>query len=165
MNSVFLLTGGNIGNRIKNLESAATKIEKEVGKILQSSSVYETAAWGVTDQQAFLNQVLEVETTLTPQDLLSVILSIEKQLGRERLQRFGPRTIDIDILFYNDEIISTETLSVPHPEMQNRRFVLVPLNEIAETIIHPILNKPVNQLLQECKDELEVSIYSVPNRS
>ena len=156
MNNVFLLTGGNIGDRLQYLQSAANEIEGQAGMIVQKSSIYETAAWGNTDQQPFLNQVLEINTNLTAERLLVTILDIEKTLGRERFERMGPRTIDIDIIFYSDQITSTATLQVPHPQLQNRRFVLTPLNEVASEFIHPHLKKSVSQLLAECSDSLEV---------
>ena len=161
MNEVYLLTGGNIGNRLEYLSRAKEQIEKRCGSILKESSVYETAAWGKEDQGAFLNQVLKIETTLQPGELLKTILEIEEYLGRKRELKYGPRTIDIDILFFNGEIINHEGLKIPHPQMQNRRFVLVPLNEIAPGKIHPVFQKPVSQLLDECPDLLEVKKFKI----
>lgn len=161
MNETYLLTGGNIGNRLDYLLKAKTEIEKRCGHILQQSSTYETAAWGMEDQEAFLNQVLKIETNLQPENLLKTILQIEEELGRKRQLKYGPRTIDIDILFFNGEIINHEGLKIPHPQMQNRRFVLVPLNEIAPGKIHPVFQKPVSQLLDECPDLLEVKKFKI----
>src|SRR5438067_2477725 len=123
MNYVYLLTGGNIGDRILNLQKAKRQIETQVGTVLKQSTLYETAAWGVTDQNAFLNQVLLVATSIAPEELLSTLLNIEQQLGRKRIEKMGPRTIDIDILFYNSDIISSPSLTVPHAQVANRRFV------------------------------------------
>jgi len=160
MNDIYLLTGGNVGDRLSNLQKASDLIEKQVGQVLKQSLIYETAAWGLTEQASFLNQVLCVQSLLEPEELLTTILQIEQQLGRTRHIKMGPRTIDIDILFYNNEVISTPRLTVPHPEMANRRFVLTPLNEISPDFIHPVLGKTVAQLLQHCPDQLEVNIYT-----
>ena len=160
MNEVYLLTGGNIGNRLEYLSKAKEQIEKRCGSILKESSVYETAAWGKEDQGAFLNQVLKIETTLQPGELLKTILEIEEYLGRKRELKYGPRTIDIDILFFSNDIISQHSLKVPHPQMQNRRFVLAPLNEIAPDKIHPSLYKTISQLLAECPDPLAVNKFN-----
>jgi 2-amino-4-hydroxy-6-hydroxymethyldihydropteridine diphosphokinase len=160
MNDAYLLTGGNIGNRLVSLQQACMKIEKQAGIVLQKSAVYETAAWGVTDQDLFLNQVLLVSTSLPPEELLHTLLHIEQELGRKRIVKMGPRIIDIDILFYNNEIISTPVLTVPHPQIANRRFVLTPLNEIAPCFVHPVLQKTIAELLEICPDELEVKKYS-----
>jgi 2-amino-4-hydroxy-6-hydroxymethyldihydropteridine diphosphokinase len=159
MNDIYLLTGGNIGERFSYLQRANENIEALVGKIVRKSSVYETAPWGFTNQQSFLNQVLCVNTQLDPQQLLHAILEIEIQLGRKRIEKMGPRVIDIDILFYNNLVISSNELIIPHPRIAERRFVLTPLNEIAPNFIHPVYNKTVNALLQECKDLLEVNLY------
>jgi 2-amino-4-hydroxy-6-hydroxymethyldihydropteridine diphosphokinase len=160
MNDAYLLTGGNIGNRLVSLQQACMKIEKQAGIVLQKSAVYETAAWGVTDQNLFLNQVLLVSTSLPPEELLHTLLHIEQELGRKRIVKMGPRIIDIDILFYNNEIISTPVLTVPHPQIANRRFVLTPLNEIAPCFVHPGLQKTIAELLEICPDNLEVKKYS-----
>jgi 2-amino-4-hydroxy-6-hydroxymethyldihydropteridine diphosphokinase len=159
MNNVYLLIGGNMGDRPKNLSESTSWIEKEVGAIVKKSSIYETAAWGVTEQPSFLNQVLFVSTKLPPEDVLKTILSIEEKMGRKRVEKMGPRTIDIDILFYNNEIISLPNLSIPHPHIANRRFVLEPLAEIAPSFVHPVLQKNVAELLKVCPDTLEVNIF------
>lgn len=160
MNEVYLLTGGNMGNRLVNLQQASRKIKKQAGIVLKKSEVYETAAWGLTDQNPFLNQVLLVSTSLPPEELLQTLLRIEQELGRKRILKMGPRIIDIDILFYNNEIIATPGLTVPHPQIANRRFVLTPLNEIAPGFVHPGLQKTIKELLEICPDKLEVKKYT-----
>jgi 2-amino-4-hydroxy-6-hydroxymethyldihydropteridine diphosphokinase len=157
MNNVYLLIGGNVGDRRGNLRQAVTAIDESCGgHVVRQSAIYETAAWGKTDQQAFLNQALLLSTSFTPTHLLQQILQTEVLLGRIRQERYGPRIIDIDILFFNDDIINDPALTVPHPEVQNRRFALTPLQEIAPGLVHPVLKKSVDQLLQECPDMLEV---------
>lgn len=156
MNKAYLLIGGNTGNRRKNLEEAVNNIEKDCGKLISISLLYETAAWGKTDQSAFLNQALLIETTLTAAQLLHSVLSIETKMGRFRKERYGPRMIDIDILFYNNDIINEPALVIPHPALPQRRFALEPLCEIAPGYMHPVLQKTVKVLLNECSDLLQV---------
>jgi 2-amino-4-hydroxy-6-hydroxymethyldihydropteridine diphosphokinase len=158
MNNVYLLTGGNLGDRLLNLQKALMLVDEMAGAVVQKSSIYETAAWGVTNQPSFLNQVLLCITQFTAEQLLQTILLIERQLGRERAEKMGPRIIDIDILFYNDAVIDLAGLKVPHPEIANRRFVLEPLNEIAPDYIHPVLKKSIAYLLKDCPDPLEVKV-------
>jgi 2-amino-4-hydroxy-6-hydroxymethyldihydropteridine diphosphokinase len=160
MNEIFLLTGGNLGDRLEYLQKAYKLIESKVGTVLEKSSIYETAPWGYSEQQAFLNQVLCITTTLQPMELLQQLLCIELEMGRQRLEKMGPRVIDIDILFYGNQIISTPDLMVPHPRISERRFVLTPLGEIAPGFIHPVLKKTINELLEICSDQLEVKIYT-----
>ena len=159
-NKAYLLIGGNIGDRLVALSKARAAIEENCGKIIKESSVYETAAWGNEDQAAFLNQAVEIETDHAPEELLKNILQSEEALGRKRELQYGPRIIDIDILFFNDDVIQHDGLKIPHPRMQYRRFVLVPLNEIAPELIHPVLQKSVNALLQECTDPLAVNKFN-----
>jgi 2-amino-4-hydroxy-6-hydroxymethyldihydropteridine diphosphokinase len=159
MNKVFLLIGGNIGDRLQNLHQAIALLSATCGPVIQQSAVYETAAWGKTDQAAFLNQALLLTTSLMPQELITTILSVEEQLGRRRMEKNGPRVIDIDIIFYNDLVMDEPHLTIPHPQLQNRRFVLVPLVEIAPELVHPVLHKTLTELLAECKDELGVAIF------
>jgi len=156
MNSVYLLIGGNLGKRIENLVVAKSFIEKDIGKIIKASSVYETAAWGITEQPDFLNQVLLIKTKLAAEKMMGLIHFIENKMGRIRSQKNASRTIDIDILFFNDEIINRTNLIIPHPEIQNRRFVLVPLNEIASGLIHPVFKQSIKNLLSTTNDKLEV---------
>ncbi len=145
-----------MGNTKAYLLQAQDHIERSIGTIKKSSSFYSTAAWGDNDQADFLNQVLEIETKLSSAELIWDTLKIETAMGRTRTFKNAARTIDIDILFFNNEIIKTKNLTVPHPEIQNRRFVLVPLVEIAATFMHPLLQKTVKKLLKECLDELNV---------
>jgi 2-amino-4-hydroxy-6-hydroxymethyldihydropteridine diphosphokinase len=157
MNQTYLLIGGNVGNRHQNLQKASELIASQAGKLVQRSAIYETEAWGKEDQPAFLNQVLLVETDKAPQALLQIILDIEQQMGRTRMEKYGPRTIDIDILLFNDVSLDTGELVIPHPQMHLRRFVLAPLAEIAAQLIHPVLKKSIDELLLECPDKLAVN--------
>lgn len=156
MNNVYLLIGGNMGNRQQYLREAKLLLAKHCGQPVKHSSVYETAAWGNTNQPSFLNEVLLLQTTLPPDDLMKKILEIEESMGRERKNKWDPRTIDIDILFYNDRLYKSSNVIIPHPEIQNRRFVLEPMNELNGNFIHPGLNRSIHQLLTECPDQLQV---------
>jgi 2-amino-4-hydroxy-6-hydroxymethyldihydropteridine diphosphokinase len=156
MNKAFLLTGGNIGDRKQNLARAKELISEHAGTVAAASSLYETAAWGNTEQPAFLNQALEVHTSLNARQLLRKILKIEKQMGRVRKEKYGPRIIDIDMLLFNAEKTNYPFLKLPHPEMHNRRFALLPLAEIAGDIIHPEFKKSIDELLHDCTDKLPV---------
>lgn len=156
MNYAYLLTGGNIGQREEQLAHAAKLLEERCGAVIDRSPIYETAPWGKTDQSNFLNQALVVETSLNARQLLHEILYIENLMGRDRKEKFGPRVIDIDIIFFNHQIINEPGLTLPHPEMTKRRFVLAPLNDVIPAYIHPVLYKTVHQLLLECPDTLPV---------
>jgi 2-amino-4-hydroxy-6-hydroxymethyldihydropteridine diphosphokinase len=160
MNVAFLLIGGNIGDREKNLETAKSLIQLYCGKVTKSSSLYQTAPWGKTNQPAFLNQALQIETRLTAEELMHQILAIEKMMGRERTEKYGPRIIDIDILLFDNTQYDSSFLKIPHPEMHNRLFALIPLAEIAPTMHHPVLKKSISQLLTETPDKLEVKKYT-----
>jgi 2-amino-4-hydroxy-6-hydroxymethyldihydropteridine diphosphokinase len=157
MNKAYLLTGGNMGNREKNLATAKKLITERAGKVTRASALYETAAWGKTDQPSFYNQALEVETSILPKDLLKLLLEIEMKLGRQRDEKYCPRTIDIDILLYGDQICNDPQLRIPHPELQNRRFALTPLAEIGPGLVHPVFKKSITELLAICTDTLEVT--------
>jgi len=155
-NQVFISLGTNLGDRIQNLKKAVQSIEASLGEIIRQSSLYETKPWGKSDQPDFLNQVVLVLTDKIPQTCLNTLSSIERQLGRTREEKWGARIIDLDLLYVNDQIINTETLILPHPGIPQRRFVLVPMTEIAPDFIHPLLLKNQKQLLEECMDTLKV---------
>ena len=158
-NKVFLHTGTNLGNKLANLERAVELIGKKIGSISQASLIYHTKAWGITDQPDFLNQALEVQTTLNPFELLEAIHYIEQKMGRKREIKWGERLIDIDILFYSNQIINTEHLTIPHPYLHYRNFVLVPMLEIAPSLEHPILRMTIAELCSNSEDELQVEAF------
>jgi len=158
MNRVYISLGSNRGKREENLQRSIELLNEKAGKVVQRSSVYETEPWQMTDSTNFLNQVVLLETALNADTLMDTILGIESALGRIRIaERYEPRTIDIDILFFNNDVLETEKVTVPHPHLHQRRFVLNPLSELAPGFIHPVLQKSMEQLLQECGDSLEVS--------
>ncbi|HEX6223621.1 MAG TPA: 2-amino-4-hydroxy-6-hydroxymethyldihydropteridine diphosphokinase [Chryseolinea sp.] len=152
----FLLLGSNLGDRKKNLSVAAKAIGTSVGPVLISSSIYQTGAWGKTDQPDFLNQALKVQTVLSPENVLANILKIEQSMGRTREVHWGERIIDIDILLYGTLTMSSPSLTIPHPQLQNRRFALAPLAEIAGEVIHPTLDLTIQSMLTRCVDKLDV---------
>jgi 2-amino-4-hydroxy-6-hydroxymethyldihydropteridine diphosphokinase len=156
-NTVFLITGGNIGDRRANLETAAKLIAERIGPIDKSSKIYETEAWGITDQTAFYNQVLVVKTTMSARKVLGSLLEIEEEMGRKRTIKNAARVIDIDILFFNDDTVNEQNLQIPHPHIADRRFVLLPLMEVDAEKIHPVLKKSMRQLLAITSDQLEVT--------
>lgn len=156
MHTAYLLIGGNMGNRAAYLEQAINYIRKDCGDILLQSAIYETAAWGVTDQPAFYNQALAIHTRFEPEVLMKQLLAIEETMGRKRVQKMGPRIIDLDILLIDDLVVSTGLLTLPHPALPLRRFALLPLAEIAPTLVHPVLQKTITRLLLECTDRLDV---------
>ena len=145
-----------MGNSLAQLKKAKSLIYKQVGKVSRSSAFYSTAAWGNTDQPDFLNQVVVISTKLNPELVLAQILLIEKSMGRIRTVKNAPRIIDIDILFYEKDIINLNDLIVPHPLIQERKFVLTPLNELSPNFIHPVFKKNIHELLKNCKDNLPV---------
>ena len=156
MNNAYLLLSSNQQNPQKQLLLAQKFIKKKMGYCKRKSAIYQTAAWGNTRQPDFLNQVLMVHTKLTALQTMQTILSIEKSMGRIRTKKNAPRIIDIDILFFNKEIINLKKLTLPHPQLQNRNFVLTPLNELAPQLKHPVLQKSIHQLLRICPDKLDV---------
>lgn len=155
---VYLLLGTNIGSRFANLQIACAHLQKRIGNIKKRSPVYNTKPWGLSDQPDFLNQALMIETTLSPEKLLDALQEIEQEMGMHKERKWGERLIDLDILFYNDDIVESERLQIPHALMSERRFVLMPLNDIASGLLHPVLNQKISQLLKSCKDPLQVMI-------
>ena len=155
--NIFLLLGSNLGKPTENLVSAKRLIAHRIGPLGRESSVYRSAPWGNVNQPEFLNQVIVAKTMLSPSESLRVVLEIELLMGRVRQVKWGPRLIDIDILFYDDQIVQSDDLTIPHPAMHQRRFTLTPLAEIAPQLMHPVLNKTMLQLLAECDDELTVT--------
>jgi 2-amino-4-hydroxy-6-hydroxymethyldihydropteridine diphosphokinase len=153
MNKAYLLIGGNMGDRLVNLKEVINQLNDTAGSIEQASSIYETAPWGNTQQPAFLNQALLLSTSYNANELLKIALSIEAKMGRIRSIPLGPRIMDIDIIYFNNEIIKTKQLTIPHPHLSKRNFVLIPLVEIAPHYIHPLLNKKNSILLAESTDE------------
>ncbi|ABS35268.1 2-amino-4-hydroxy-6-hydroxymethyldihydropteridine diphosphokinase [Clostridium botulinum] len=151
MHTVYVAFGSNIGEKESYIKRALEKIEERGMEIIKVSSIYETEPYGVLDQDSFLNGVVKIETNLTPEDLIGELLNIEKQLNRVRERRWGPRTIDLDIIFYDDLIINEKDLVIPHKDMENREFVLKPLCDIDENFIHPVLKKSVRELYDELK--------------
>jgi len=156
MHTAILITGSNEGNREELLKQGREQLAAEAGQVIRQSGIYETASWGREDLPPHLNQVLVLQTSFDPFTLLHCIHHIENNLGRNRQERWGQRTIDIDILFFDQEIIYQDQLQIPHPRIQERRFVLIPLAEIAPDLIHPKLQKSVATMLLECKDSLAV---------
>ncbi len=154
--TAILLLGGNLGDRQSNLEKAAREIEVTIGSITARSSLYESEAWGKTDQPSFINQVLIVTTTLSPTNVLKAALTIEHTMGRVRTEKWGARLIDIDLLYFENQVIHSDNLIVPHPGIAARRFVLEPLAEVLPNFIHPGIKKNHLQLLAECEDTLSV---------
>lgn len=157
----YLSLGSNLGNKLRFLKEAISRIEESgkisIGKI---SSVYETQPVGYENQGWFLNLVAEIKTSLVPQDLLEYTLSVEDQMGRKREVKWGPRNIDIDILLYDNQILRSDHLTLPHPRMHERRFVLLPLAEIAPNLLHPQLKKSIEELLEDCEDKSKVLLTS-----
>lgn len=159
LTTIYLLLGSNLGDRAMLMQTAADEIGKRIGNVTQASALYETAPWGGIEQPAFLNQVLEVETGLVPEEVLRIILEIEHKAGRVRYERWGARHLDIDILYLGETVMDTPRLTVPHPRLHERRFTLVPLTEIAPNFVHPVLEKTNAELLEVCMDKEEVSRY------
>lgn len=157
MNQVYLGLGTNIGNRLENLTQVLEWIATDIGAIQEKSSIFETAAWGVENQANYYNQVIGLKTVLEPEALLNACQAIESKMGRIRDKRWGARVIDVDILFYNNANIQLPRLTVPHIQIQHRKFVLIPMAEIAESWEHPVLKKTIQELLLECVDELPVT--------
>lgn len=161
MHTVYFQIGSNLGNREEYLETAKKLISSNIGKIISASNIFESEPWGFFTSNWFLNQVIQVETNLDPISILKKANTIEQQLGRKREGRsYSSRTIDIDILLFDDKVIKSEELQIPHLHMCERRFVLEPLAQIAPNLVHPSTGKKINELLEECTDELEVHIFT-----
>lgn len=157
MNRLVLLLGGNMGDREAVFNSAIDEIADKVGEVKITSSLFETEAWGFETENLFLNQVVVVDTDKSAEECLSITQSIEKNLGRVRhKERYSSRVIDIDLLFYNSDIINSTDLEIPHPRIQERNFVLQPLNQIMADFIHPVLDKKISTLNDECADDCKV---------
>jgi len=156
----YLLLGSNQGDREYFLAAGINRIGMLPGQVLIKSGIYQTAAWGLADQPDFLNQVIFFQTSLLPEDLLAHLNRIEQELGRVRKVKWSARVIDIDILYYDDLILQTDNLTIPHPHLHERRFTLVPLTEIAPEYRHPVLGKTTTELLTTCPDNLEVKAFS-----
>lgn len=157
--TAYLLLGSNVGERKQNLEQAIDQIGRHAGIVKARSSTYETEPWGLKEQDFFLNLAIEISTELTPEDLMAKLKDIESAIGQPKETKWGPRAIDIDILYYDDLILETETLKIPHPQIGNRNFVLIPLIEIAGDFIDPRSNMTLDDLYDRCKDTGEVFIY------
>ena len=156
MNKVYLILGGNMGKRDEVMFHALRKIDRQLGKIVLQSGIFETAAWGYENQPAFYNCVVEITTEKSAREVLEKVLSIENQIGRVRSEaQWQERLIDIDILFFNDSVLEESDLKIPHPLLHKRKFTLVPLHEIAANLVHPILQKSIAELLADCDDKLD----------
>lgn len=157
---VFLGLGSNINDRLKYLNTAASLIGSCSNiETVEVSSVYETEPWGIKEQGSFLNRVMKVNTSFTPEELLDFVKEAEKKAGRKERRKWYEREIDIDILFFGNMVLESERFSIPHKEVQNRKFVLVPMCELDGEFIHPVLKKTMNELLKITKDISEVCIY------
>jgi len=166
MQSCFLLLGSNQGKKSEVLSRARREISNNIGDIVRASSVYETEAWGFTSDHTFLNMVIQINTRLSANSVLEKILKIEQDLGRVRNSKgYTSRIIDIDVLFYGNEIVDQPGLQIPHPRLHERMFTLVPLKEIDPEKIHPKLQKTISELVSQCKDKLEVKKYIPKNEA
>ncbi len=157
----YLLLGSNMDDRLAHLKNAQSEIAKKIGTIQGTSSYYESQAWGDSEQENYWNICLEVSTTLSAEEVLTTALDIENALGRVRTAQWSPRTIDIDILFYGEKTIKTKDLEVPHPRIQERNFVLIPMMELNGDFVHPVLQLPIDELFFECNDPLEVYLLEL----
>jgi len=155
--NIYLLLGSNLGNRNELLKTAIKLITLHLGEVLGTSKLYETAPWGISDQPAFLNQVVKINSSLLPEDMLAKIQFIETNMGRIRHEKWGERKIDIDILYYNDLVYNSSELKIPHPEILNRKFTLIPLAELSPEFTHPVLHLSNSELLAKCDDLLQVN--------
>tara|TARA_Y100000385_G_C12943695_1_gene572344 strand:- start:68 stop:553 length:486 start_codon:yes stop_codon:yes gene_type:complete len=161
MNIVYLQLGSNLGDRVELINSAINAILAKIGTVSLRSQIYESTPWRVDGQENYLNQIVQVKTSLSANDVLDAVLQIENDLGRVRIEKWGERLIDIDIIFFNNDIIENSILCIPHKHMHERNFVLAPLNEIAPLLIHPKYNKTVSELFNESKDTEKVLEYAI----
>ncbi|MGB3181920.1 MAG: 2-amino-4-hydroxy-6-hydroxymethyldihydropteridine diphosphokinase [Cyclobacteriaceae bacterium] len=164
MNGIYLLLGTNLGDRVSNLKMAVSLLQQSGCRVQATSDIYESEPWGISEQPAFLNQVVRADTLQEPQELLTTLLTIEKEMGRIRHIKWGERLIDLDILYYNDLVYRSETLTIPHPEIANRRFTLVPLAELAAAEVHPGNGLSQARLLEACPDKLRVWPLALPGK-
>ncbi len=163
MEESILLLGSNLGNRELAMAQAMEKIEEQVGEIIAHSSIFESEAWGFEDKNLFLNQAIKVNTELSPQQLLNTLLEIEHSLGRVRTGKLSARTIDLDILFYGNQKINTDKLTIPHPRISDRLFTLLPLAEITKNEPLPVLETTAQELIKNCSDKSEIRIWNYTN--
>ena len=161
MNTMYIQLGSNVGERHSYIKESLLQIEKILGTIICESKTYESSPWGVTEQRNFLNKVISVKSDFSAKDALKTLQNIENNLGRKRSEKWGERTIDLDILFYNNQTINTKELTIPHPHIQDRKFVLIPFAEMNGKFIHPTLKKDIFALLKECKDTEKVVVYEI----
>jgi 2-amino-4-hydroxy-6-hydroxymethyldihydropteridine diphosphokinase len=157
--NIFLSLGSNLGDRLSNLSLCVNLIGTELGPVINLSTIYETEPWGKSNQPNYLNQAIQIETYLEPSELLSACQHIEREMGRQRDEKWGARLIDIDIIYFGDKILTSDRLIVPHPRIAERKFVLAPLNEISPAFLHPIHQKSNQELLSKCKDVLAVKFF------
>lgn len=157
--NISLLLGSNSGDRSSQLKLAIDLIQQHIGEIIAKSKVYETAPWGKPDQPLFLNQAIQIESLYSPKELLDKVQFIEYTLGRSRVEKWGERSIDIDIIYFGNVVINEPVLVIPHPHLAERKFALIPLTEINPEFVHPILQKSNAELLKECEDDLSVNEF------
>ncbi|MBK7887070.1 MAG: 2-amino-4-hydroxy-6-hydroxymethyldihydropteridine diphosphokinase [Bacteroidetes bacterium] len=160
----IILLGSNLGDRLNNLTEAEACIKTFASSIELISKTYRSTAWGKTDQPDFLNKVISIKTNLIPTELLNKLLEAEQKLKRERLEKWGPRTIDLDLLFFDDLVYADDNLLIPHPGIASRRFTLIPLCELYHDFLHPIYGVTLQQLLDNCTDQGKVEIFETENR-
>lgn len=160
MKTAFIGCGSNLGEREVQLRRAQEWVNAEVGKVVSTSRLYQTSPWGNIDQPDYLNQVWQITTVLDPFRLMQYLLELEQRANRKRIQRWGARTLDLDLLFYEDYIIRTEVLQLPHPRLHERNFVLIPMEEIAADWMHPVLKKTIAELRRISMDEEEVGVWN-----
>jgi len=155
MNGIYLLLGSNIEDRLKSLNTAVDMLQASGALVQNHSAIYETAPWGKLEQNWFLNVGLQVKTSMEPYDLLRACQQVEQKMGRERKLKWGPRIIDIDILYYENQIIDSDSLIVPHPGIPDRKFTLILLNDLAPDALHPTLKLSQSELMKYCEDQSE----------